>query len=96
MLESSLMHWWAGIVESVALLATLILAIGLIVSAVKPSNAARHLGTILCVVILLLILPAVMMTAWYSMSFWQHLRIAILGILIGFSLWASRQKRKKR
>jgi hypothetical protein len=96
LIETNLMRGWAGIVESVALVAIAILAIGVIVSAVKPSEAARHLGTILFVVILLLMLPAIMATAWSSMSFWQHLGIVILGITIGLSLRALRQARNKR
>ena len=93
MIETNLLRGWAGIVESVALVAMTILAIGLIVSAVKPSDAARHLGTILCVVILLLMLPAIMATAWSSMSYWQHLGTVILGIIFGLSLRALRKAR---
>jgi hypothetical protein len=94
--ETNLMPGWAEIVESFALFAIAILAIGLIVSAVKPSEVVKHLGTILCIVILLLVLPAIMVTAWASMSYWQHLGIVILGIMIGLSLWALRESRKKR
>jgi Mn2+/Fe2+ NRAMP family transporter len=95
-LETNLMHGWAEVVESVALVAIVILATGLIVSAVKPSDATRHLGTILCLIIPLLMLPAIMATAWSSMSFWQHFAIVILGIVIGLSLRALRQARKRR
>ena len=86
MIETNLMRGWAGIVESVALFALTILAICLIASAVKLSDVLRHLGTILCIVILLLMLPAIMASAWSSMSYWQHLSIVLLGIMIGFSL----------
>jgi uncharacterized protein (DUF983 family) len=63
---------------------------------VKPSDVARHLGSILGIVILLIMLPAIMMNIWSSMSFWQHLGIVILGIMIGLSLRALRQARGKR
>jgi hypothetical protein len=95
-IESNLMRGWAEIVESVALFAITILAIGVIVSAVKLSDVLRHLGTILCIVILLLMLPAIMVSVWSSMSYWQHLGIIILGIMIGLSLRALRQARNKR
>jgi len=94
MIGTNLMRGWAGIVESVALLSIVILAIGLMISAVKPSEAARHLGTILLFLILLIMLPAIMVEAWSSMSFWQHLRIVILGIMVGMLLRAVRQARK--
>jgi len=90
MLETNFMRGWAGIVGSVALVAIAILATGLIVSAVKASDVARHLGTILCIVILLLMLPAIMAAAWSSMSYWQHFGIVILGIMIGLLLRALR------
>lgn len=96
MIETNFMRGWAGIVESVALCAITILAIGVIVSAVKPSDVARHLAVILCIVVLLLVLPAIMVAAWSSMSFWQHLGILILGIMIGLSLRVLRQMRNKR
>jgi hypothetical protein len=64
MIETDLMRRWAGIVESVALFALTILAIGLIVSAVKLPDVMEYLGTILGVVILLLMLPPIMVSSW--------------------------------
>jgi hypothetical protein len=64
MIETDLMRRWAGIVESVALFALTILAIGLIVSAVKLPDVLEYLGTILGVVILLLMLPPIMVSSW--------------------------------
>ena len=96
MIETNLMLGWAGIVESVALVAIAILAVGVIVREVKPSDIGRHLGSILCIVILLLMLPAIMMNIWSTMSYWQHLGIAILVIMIGLSLRAVRQSSRKK
>jgi len=94
MFVTSLMQAWAGVVESVALIALIIIAIGIMVRVKKPPDAARHVGTVLCVVILLLILPAIIVNAWSSMTVWQHLGVVILGIVMGLSLWAIRQTRK--
>lgn len=96
MIETNLMRGWAGIVESVALVAIAILALGIIVQAVKLSDVVKHLGTILCIAILLLMLPAIMARVWSAMSNWQHLGIVILGVMIGLSLRALRQTRSKR
>ena len=96
MIETSFMRAWAGIVESVAIIAIAILAIGLIVRAVKPSDAAKHLGTIVCIVILLLMAPAIMVSIWSSMSYWQHLGTVILGVMVGLSLRALLQMRNQR
>lgn len=96
MIETNLMRGWTRIVESAALFAITILAIGVIVSAVKLSDVVKHLVTILCVVILLLMLPAMTRTTWSSMSYYQHLGIIILGIVIGLSLRALCQAWIKR
>lgn len=96
MIETNLMRGWAGVVESAALFALAILGICLIVSAVKPADAVKHLAAIICCTILLLILPAIMMAAWSSMTSWQHFGIVILGTLVGLSLLAMRDTRKKR
>ncbi|MGA2654008.1 MAG: hypothetical protein ABSF28_26100 [Terracidiphilus sp.] len=96
MIQTNLMCGWAGIVESVALIAITILALGIIVSAVKLSDVLKHLRAILCMTILLLMLPAIIVSAWTSMTYWQHLGILILGIMIGLSARALRQAGKKR
>lgn len=96
MVETNLLRRWDGIVESVAFVAIVILAIGVMVSAIKPSDAAKHLGALLCIVILLIVLPAIIVSAWYSMSLWQHLGISMLGAMVGLSILAARQTRKKR
>ncbi len=48
------MRGWTGIVESAALLAIVILALGVMVHTVKPSDALKSLGTILGIVALLI------------------------------------------
>lgn len=96
MIETNLIRGWAGIVESSALFFIAILAVGLIVRAVKVSDIAKHLGTILCIAILLLMLPAIIARAWSSMSSWQQLGVVILAVVIGLALRALRQMRVKR
>jgi hypothetical protein len=73
-----------------------VLAIGLIVSAVKLSDVVQHLATIIAVAVLLIALPAIMEAAWASISYWQHLGIVALGLMIGLSLRALRQARWRK
>jgi hypothetical protein len=94
--ETNLLPGWVGIVESVALVVMAIFAIAVIVGEVKPADVARHLGSIFCIVILLILLPAIMMNIWSTMSYWQHLGIVILGIMIGLSLRALRQAHRRK
>lgn len=96
MIEANVMHGWSGFVESIALIAVVVLGIGVMVSAMKPSDLFRHFGTILFLAFLLLMLPSIMVSAWSSMSFWQQLGVVILGVMIGLALRALRLKPKKR
>jgi hypothetical protein len=96
MIRTNVMRGWAEIVESFALFAITVLAIGVIVSAVKLSDVLKHLGAILCVTILLLMLPTIIVSAWSSMTIWQHFGIVILCIMIGLSVRAPRQTRNKQ
>jgi hypothetical protein len=93
MIETNLMRGWVGIVESIALFAITVLAVGLILGAVKISDVMKHLGAILGVLILLLMLPAIIASVWSSMFDWEHLGIVI--ILIGLSIAALRKERKR-
>jgi hypothetical protein len=98
--ETSLLSGWAGIVESVALAAIIVLAICLMVGVAKLGDLLRHVVAILGVTVLLITLPAIMASLWSSMSSWQHLGIVILGCLAELLLWrmASGKKapRKRR
>ncbi len=82
MIETMVLSIWASLVESVALIAIIVLAFGVIVRAVAPGDVMRRLGMIIGIVILLLMMPVIIASQWNSMSFGQHLGIiAVLGIL---------------
>lgn len=83
---TNLLSGWAGVVEAVALAAIAILAIAVIVRSVEMTDVIKHLATIVSVAILLILLPVIMVNIWHSMTFWQHLGIAMLGAMMGFSL----------
>jgi apolipoprotein N-acyltransferase len=58
-------------------------AFGLILGNAKPADALRRIGGILGVVILILVLPAVVVSIWSGISLWLRLGLAILCVLIG-------------
>lgn len=94
MIGETLMRGWAGIVESAALLAIVVLALGVMVRAVKLGDAMKYLGAIVGVVILLVMLPQIIVSLWLSMSLWQHLGIAVV-IVLAFLLLNERGRRSK-
>jgi hypothetical protein len=95
-IETRLLCAWDGLVGSFALIAIIVLAFCVMVSAVKPSDVPRHLGLIVGIVILLIILPAFIVELWSALSFWQHLEIFALGLMIALLLSAPRKKKGQR
>lgn len=90
MIETRLLAGWEGIVVSVALVAIVVLALCVMLGAVKVGDVPRYLSAIAGFAILLTMLPAIIVSLWNSMTFGQHLGIIALGIAIVFLLGASR------
>lgn len=92
MIEARLVSAWGGLVGSAALIALIILALGVMVGAVKREDVLRRLGVIVGVVILLIVLPQTIVSLWNLLTLGQHLGIAIISIVIIF-LFSSTQRR---
>ena len=95
MIETRLLSLWGGLVGSAALIAIIVLALCVMVSAVKPGDAPRHLGVIVGVVIMLIMLPAIIISLWNSMTLGQYLGIATIFIAIIFLISTTRRKSRK-
>jgi putative effector of murein hydrolase LrgA (UPF0299 family) len=93
---SSFIQGWVALAGSLAMIALILTAFGLMLGIVKPADALRRVGAILGVAMLLMLLPAVVVNVWSSMSLWQQLGLAAIGI--GISQWRKprRQPRAKR
>ena len=95
MIETRLLSLWDGLVGSAVLIAIVVLALCVMVSAVKLRDLPRHFGVIVGIVILLIILPALIVGLWNGMSFGQHLGIATILIAIIFLISATQRKSRK-
>ena len=85
------MQEWVALTGSVAMIALILTAFGLMLGIVKPSDALRRVAAILGVVMLLLVLPVVLVSIWSGMSLWQRLGLA--AIMLG--LWQWRRPRRQ-
>ena len=94
-METRLLSAWDGLVGSAALIAIIVLALYVMVRAVKLGDVPRHLGVIAGIVILLITLPAIIISLWNSMTLGQHLGIASIFIAIIFLISATRRKSRK-
>jgi Ca2+/Na+ antiporter len=91
---SNFMHGWVAIAGSLAIIALILTAFGLMLGIVKPADALRRVGAILGVVMLLMVLPAILVSIWSSMSLWQQIGIASLAII--FLSWGQARKTSRR
>lgn len=73
---------WVTLAGSVATIALILTAFGLMLGIVKPPDALKRVAAILGIVMLLMVLPAVPVDHRSCMSLWQQ--IALVAIGIGF------------
>jgi len=95
MFPASFLDGIARLVGSVAAIAIILTALGLMVGIVKPAEAFKRIGVIVGIVILLMMLPAVLVNAWSSMSLWCRLGLAAVGIMV-WAWWELRLARNRR
>jgi hypothetical protein len=71
-----------ALLGSIATIALILTAFGLMLGMVKPADALKRVGAILGVLVLLTVLPAVLVNIWSGMLLWQQLGLAALGIAV--------------
>jgi hypothetical protein len=91
---SNFMQGWVAIAGSVATIALILTAFGLMLGIVKPADALRRVAAILGIVMLLMVLPAVLVNISSGMSLWQRLGLAAIGI--GFWQWRRPRRQHRR
>jgi hypothetical protein len=62
----------------------------------KPADALRRVGAILGIVIVLMLIPGVLVSAWSGMSLWQQISLVAIGIGVLQWLRPRRQPRTNR
>jgi len=95
MSESSLMHGWMSLLGSLATIAIILTAIGLMLGIVKPADAPKHIGTILVMAVGLMVVPGILVSAWSAMSLWQQIALIAIGVCVILWLRPRRRIRKK-
>jgi hypothetical protein len=96
MSELSSMHGWMSLLGSLAIIAIILTAIGLMLGIVKPGDAMRYIGAIVGIVIVLMLAPGTLARVWSAMSLWQQLGLIAIGIGIIQLLRSRRPTRNRR
>ncbi len=91
----NLMQGWAILAGSVAMIALILTAFGLMLGIVEPADALRRLVAIVGVIILLIVTPSILVNIWSNMSSGQQICLTALVIFFGLLL-RPRQKRSRR
>jgi len=90
MAGSSIVASAESIIGSFALLALIVVALGTMIGLVKPSDVAGHVGVIVGLAMVMILLVSVFVGLWASMSLWQKVILAALGLAV----WAMRRERR--
>jgi len=90
---SIFVHGWATIIGSLATIAIIVIALGLLLGVLKLAEALKRIGALLGIVILLTLIPGAFATLWFAMSVWQRIALAVMGITI---LWWRRPRGQTR
>jgi hypothetical protein len=93
---SSLMQGWAALLGSLAIIAIVLTAFGLMLGIVRLADAMRYIGATLGIVIVLMLMPCIMASAWSDLSLWQQLALIAIGVCVWQLRRARRQTRNKR
>jgi len=73
---------WVSLTQSLAIIAIILTAFGLMLGIVKPADALKHVGAILGIVVLLMLVPDALMSLWSAIPLWQWIGLAVIGIVI--------------
>jgi hypothetical protein len=91
MVESNLMHEWSVLLGSLGMIALILLAFAIILGMEKPADAMKHGGAILGIIILLMLAPAIIASAWSAIPLWQKAALFVIVVVI----WQWRRPRRR-
>ena len=89
---SNFMHGWMTVIESLATIAIILTAFGLMLGILKPADTLRQVAGILAVAILFMLIPCVVVNAWSGITPWQRAALVVLGL---FFVLLRRPRQKK-
>jgi hypothetical protein len=79
---SSIMHAWMILLGLLAIIALILTAFVLMLGILKPADAPKRIAAILGVLILLMLIPDILVSAWSGLSLWQQIALAAIGIVV--------------
>ncbi len=92
MSELNLLRAWDSIVGSAAFLFMAVIALGLLMSFFKTTEALRHVIFILRIVLLLLMIPVMLLSFWNALSLLQRFFVLALAAVAAYVTFTLRRR----
>jgi hypothetical protein len=92
---SNFMQGWLTLVGSLAIIALILTAFGIMLGIVKPVDSMKHIGAIGGIVIVLILVPGILVGVWSAMSLWQQIALLAIGVCVIQWIRPRRRTRKK-
>lgn len=92
-----MLHLWNFMVSAAAVIAIVVIAIGLMVGMTDAHRAFARLGAVFAILVLLLVLPPILVGLWRTLSIGQQFGIIMLwGLLVVVFFLRRTRLRSKR
>jgi hypothetical protein len=75
-------HAWVTLIQSLAVVALVLTALGLMLGIAKPADALKQVGAILGILIVLMLIPNALMNLWSGIPLWQWVGLAVIGVVV--------------
>ena len=92
---SNFMQGWLTLLGSLAIIALILTAFGIMLGIVKPADAVNRVGATLSIIIVLMMAPGILVGIWSAMSLWQQIGLIAIGVGVFQLVHPRRRTRKK-
>jgi hypothetical protein len=89
---SSFMQGWLTLTGTLAIIALILTAFGIMLGIVKPADVPKRIGAILGIVVALMLAPGILAGVWSAMSLWQQIGLVAVGVVV----WQLRRPRRRQ
>ena len=86
---------WVSLVQSLAVIALVLTALGLMLRIIKPAVALRRVAAILGIVLVLLLIPCALAKLWSDIPLWQWIVLAAIGVCV-WQWWRPRRHARNK
>jgi hypothetical protein len=94
--ELSLLNGRISLIGALTTIALIVMAVAVMLGIIKRGDSLKHLGALLCVMILLTVLPGILIHSWAALTIWQQIGLLAIGVGIYFWRLSSRRSRVSR